>query len=117
MIARQNSLAGNGNRRRRFQFTLRSLLIFTLVASVVLSIWRSLGLMVMVLVLALIVAVRCFRAVDRLAKADWDKKPLLALARFAAIAIYCVASMCIVSMLWELLAPFLPFDIKSDDLF
>lgn len=102
---------------RPLQFTLRSLLIFTCVACVVMSIWRSLGLVVIVLVLTAIVSGRGIREVDRLTKANRDKKPLLALARVAAIVIGCFAVLCIMSILWELAVPFLPFDITVDPLF
>ena len=104
------------NHRRPFQFTIRGLLALTLVVSLVLSIWRSLGLVAIVLVLTAIVAGRCGWQVDRLRKADRGKKPLLALAWFAAIVIYCFASVWIMSMLCDLVAPFISLDV-SDALF
>jgi len=72
---------------RPLQFTLRSLLIFTFVACVVMSIGRALGAMLMLLVVVHIILAQLIEADCRI-NCDRVRRPLLALAGFLSLAIF-----------------------------
>ena len=79
MIARQDSLAGDDNRRWRFQFTIRGLLLLTLVVSVLLSMGPYIGSTLSVLMVVQMLTLKRLET-DLVADSYGFKYPALSLA-------------------------------------
>ena len=76
---------------RPLQFTLRSLLIFTFVACVVLSIGKALGAVLLVLGVIQVILATIIEAGSRI-NHDQVSRPLLRLATFASFVLFLIAS-------------------------
>jgi len=86
MIARQNNLTGDENRRWRFQFTLRGLLIFAFLVSVLVSMGPCIGPALVVLLVVQRLALKRIET-DCVADSYGFKYPFLSLTGCLSVVI------------------------------
>ena len=105
MTAESGNPFAEGDVYRPLQFTLRSLLIFTFVACVVMSIGRALGAVLMLLILVHIILAKFVEADCRINR-DEVRSPLLALAGVLSLVIFPIVFMPTLLLVVTILASF-----------